>query len=504
MIDLVKQFKVYNTELNLTDGALSEKDFYNTKFMQNDMLTNTMTYMFGNQWSDEFLLDTLTIGNAFRKGAPMGRPVPVTTTAYNYPVMGLFTKTDYIAEDPDSTNTVKGQYGQPFFLYFATNFFKKGYTIESPLEFKCRIVEEPFFTGTSWRYKVMLHPKAGYSFLPNSECSNNAQWSEFYAIGSLEEGQFPGEGNRILPGLATNQVSILRGKRSWKGNTANMQFKGIRVPDGTPEGTEYLLKQDDWWFEYRWRRAKDTLGWYGEYNKDANGNIGLQEYNPMGNTGDSIPEGGGILEQIPNVFEYSELSYGLIKNAIMSIFFSNPETMGKKITLITGQGGIEEFDRAMKEHITDQYAGSFWRSNDLVVQGQKDKLEVGAYVQRVYWLGGYSVEVIHNKSFDVGMRAVKSPSHPSNSIYPLESYRMVFLDTDNFGAEENLQYVYLKDWEMFDTNKPGVMPNLPNVPSFNYNFTTTESTKNEILRIGSCGYTLRKPNTSIQFICNAS
>jgi hypothetical protein len=251
-------------------------------------------------------------------------------------------------------------------------------------------------------------------------------------------------------------------------------------------------------------RSKETIGWYGTYNKDRNGKVLLDEYTESGITSDVIRTGAGILQQISNTVNYGKLSFNFLKSSIFDVFFSNPETMGKKVVLITGQGGMEEFDEAMKDYINTTYSsGTIFRSNEKIVQGNGEALEVNGYFKKVYFIGGYSIEVVHNKSFDVGLRAVKSPKHPKTG-FPLESYRMIFLDTDNSDSGTNLVYTYLKGYEMFDKYEPGMIGNLDAFPDLFKNLTTTEKSRTRQMRLGTCGWALLKPNTSLHFKCNIS
>ncbi len=513
--------KIFDSQVNLEDMT-SYNDFFKTGFMQNDILTDTIVWLQPNQWKQEFLLHTLTIGNALVQNggkAPLNtRKKGVTTYDYTWLTMGQMKFTDKIASNPYATTAKPGANGESFFLTFQTPTFKKGYTISSASGYRVKILTDAIPDGLGYKYKCIYRPvpsrqpgiAPAQPFLPVAEVAVGKAWGEFWSDGNLESEYQPGQGNKIVPGKSTNQVNTLTATRSIMGISGNMGLS-IKVPVGEGQESEYYIKQDEWMMEYRWMRSKETIGWYGQYNKNADGLITLtHEVDADGIGQVEIREGAGVLEQIPNVVNYSRLSYSLLKGAIMDIFFSYPNlTQGKDVTLITGQGGMEEFDRAMKDYFTSQYSSTAFRENDKLIGGAQENLELGGYFSKVYFVGGYSIKVIYNKSFDTGILAniqrQDGRVHPETG-YPYESYRMVFLDTDNSDMSVNLQYVYMmgkngESYEIFEGHNPGMIPNTPNFPASPApGLVTSSKPESHIYRRGTCGWTLLNAATSLQFI----
>jgi hypothetical protein len=515
MYQQISKLKVFDSQVNMTDIAGYE-DFFATPWMKPEMLTDTMVWLQPNQWKHEFLLHTLTINNAIMRGVngagdgspSSSRKLAVGTEDYEWLVMGAMKNTEKISFNPYQTGDKPGINGQEFSLTFRSPLFKKGYTIESKgtssaLKYRVRIVSNAEPVADGFRYKVVYRGKTGTSFLPLTEVQQGVEWAEFWADTNLQASQVPGEGNRIVPGKATNQLNTLISTRSIKGNTGNMALT-IQVPVGEDKMSYNFLEQDAWMQEYRWMRAKETIGLYGEYNKNVStGIINLSETNPEGFETVPIREGSGILEQIPNVAMYNRLSYEFLETLIMDIFFSYPGKVGKSVTLMTGQGGMKEFDRAMKDYLTAQYAGSFWRSNDKIVSGVGQEMEVNGYIKKVYFINGYSVEVIHNQSFDIGMRAQIDNRHPETGL-PMESYRMVFMDTDNSGADVSLRYVYQRGIEVQEWENPGMSVSSPLWNSKYPDLTTGNQPVSQKIRKGTCGWVLLNAATSLHLMCNAS
>jgi len=502
MKDLIKDLKILDTEVN-NSSELSVGDFYGTEWMKPELLTQTTTHLFGNQFEGELLLHQMTIGEALTNGRETSRSAKkMNTMDYEWLIMGHVHRMDSISSTTYQPGDKVGQDYQTFELIFETDTFKKGYTIESENEVRVRIQTSAIPVSAGYKYTCQLDSNKSSYFLPEDDWAVGTKWAMMWSSHSEDKSEAPGSGHRVLPGKATNQINVLRASRNWRGNVANKQLT-VSVPAGNNKTSNYLIDQDQWMFELDWMRSKETIMWYGEYNKDENGRIHLTEANSSG----VIRQGAGVLQQIPNKFEYTRLTYDYLNSIIMDVFFANPETNGKTVKLITGQGGMEEFDRAMKDYLTSNVAG--WNTtNDKMLSNAKDnsnnmEMAVGGYITKVYFIGGYSVEVIHNRLFDHGLRAIKSPRHPRTNL-PLESYRMVFLDDVSMDGETNLQYVYEKGREVIDKNQPGMASYPSDIQVANNNITTTDKDVSAAHRIGTCGITMRRPNTSLHGIIKLS
>lgn len=490
------RLRLLNTEIN-TSSELSVQDFYQSAWMKPDMLTDTITHLFGNQFKNELMLQEMTIGRALVGDMSAKQSKEVKTNEYEFMLMGRFNKNEQISVSDYTSTSKAGQYGQPFFLQFASDLFKRGYVIESPNEHQVRINKdgEPF--GQGYRYECTYLGDRTNSFIPWTETVAGTQWASFFAPVSQAESKNPGSGKRVLPGKGMNQMNTLRATMEWRGNVANKALC-ISVPVNATENSPMWMQQDRFMLEIDWVKAKETVMMYGKFNRDNNGQVLLTESDRTA----VVTIGAGLLEQIPNTFQYTTLSHEVLKSMMMDIFYTNPLTMGKEVIMFTGQGGIEEFDRAMKDYMNSTSLA--WNTtNDKIVGGAGSSLAVEAhYFDRVVFIGGYKLTVKHNKMFDMGARAVKSPRHPRTG-YPMESYRMIFLDPVSLDGKSNIIYVHEKGREVFDKQLQG-MAVVPDYMGGGSNIASTDEDIAKFMRIGTCGIHLLNPTTSLHGICIAS
>jgi hypothetical protein len=129
----------------------------------------------------------------------------------------------------------------------------------------------------------------------------------------------------------------------------------------------------------------------------------------------------------------------------------------------------------------------------------------------MYHIDGYTIKVKHNPIFDYGRRAVKSPLHPETG-FPLESYRMVFIDDGMFDGEPNLQFVCEKGRRFLHGVVRGITP-MPkqyqiiagsgNIESGDLALMSSDTDEASYHRLASGGVQLRRGNTSLHLECIA-
>ncbi len=476
-----------------TEDKLTEKNFYNTRFAEPDMLTETLTWLLGNRFK-ETPLSMMTIGAAIT-GVP-GATQEINGFEYEFPIMGEIDRNEIISSSSYVPGDQPGKGHQTFKIMFQSNWFKRGFVLESPGEVQVRIDLDPKPVGDEFEYIVRLVSADANGFCPLSELEPGTMWTQMWSPHSQSGSQAPGFGNRVLPGKATNQLMLIRKSRQWGGNVANRAMN-IQVPGPGGQMSEYLIDYDAWMFEREWAMEKETALWYSKYNKLPDGTIPLREVQ----NSDVIPQGAGLLEQIPNVFTYNTLTYNKLKSAIMDVYYGQTDGDAMQLTVVTGLGGLDEFDRAMKDYlVTNPIPGDV--RNDKVVEGSGANMGINGFFTYAYFIGGYKITVVRNPVFDYGKRAVKSPKHPRTG-YPLESYRMLFLDTNNYDGQPNIVYVYEKGRQRIDKHIAGMAQfpkGLPGAPDF----VTSDKDASSTHRMGTCGIIMKRPSKSLQMICTAS
>jgi hypothetical protein len=138
--------------------------------------------------------------------------------------------------------------------------------------------------------------------------------------------------------------------------------------------------------------------------------------------------------------------------------------------------------------------------------GNYDLISTG-FFNAMYHIDGYYIKVKHNPIFDYGRRALKSPLHPETG-FPLESYRMVFIDDGEFDGEPNLQFVAEKGRRMLHgtvtglTNAPRQYQLMKDRNSSNAEFggmlkLASDKDAASYHRLATAGANLRRGNTSL-------
>jgi hypothetical protein len=201
----------------------------------------------------------------------------------------------------------------------------------------------------------------------------------------------------------------------------------------------------DWFmyqFEQEWMDICENSFWYDEYNRLADGTIPLKDLV----TGKVIPIGSGILQQIQNRTSYARLSYNNLMNFVGDALYGQSDTDSMVIDLYTGRGGLREIDRALKDE-SKGLVTSFEGIAEKFISGTGRNLMLGGFFSGFYHIDGYTIRVKYNPIYDHGRVAVAQQAggyvHPETG-FPLESYRMTFIDSNDYDGQPNIQHVCQK------------------------------------------------------------
>ncbi len=435
-------------------SMLDENNFYAQRHGSPAELTMKLTWLLGDS-TKSFPLAMATMGDIVSANGGFKRSnakiKELDDIQFTWPVMSRLNKACPVAATPASTvNVGIGQ--QPFKLIFTDNWMKRNYMIESPLGIQAYILNDPVKVSEGFEYTLQLNAVADSIAVPASELQAGALWSDLNTFNAESESRGT-EFKRVAPGKYKNQMSVIRMSHQWAGNSAN-RVMAITVQHGG-KALNMWMDFEQYQFERAWLEEVEHMFWYSRYNRRANGEIPLKDIL----SGKSIPTGAGLLEQVNNYSTYTRLTYTFLQNVVANAFFGQSDTDGMSITLYTGRGGMREFDRAMKEAGTIQNLLTQGGGNvaDKFIQGTGYDLAAHGFFSAMYHIDGYYIKVKHNPIFDYGRRAVKSPLHPETG-FPLESYRMVFIDDGMFDGEPNLQFVCEKGRRMLHGVVAGLTP----------------------------------------------
>jgi hypothetical protein len=237
--------------------------------------------------------------------------------------------------------------------------------------------------------------------------------------------------NWHVPGKVRQKLGTLRKSYQMSGNGRDWVMS-IALPTGN--GTTNLwCDHEEWQYMMQWKEECELFYWYGESTYDNTGAVQLK-----GSNGQPIIVPPGLLQQIQHKDTYSQLSHGKLKGLLRDVYFGMSDAQNKTITLMTGTGGMDEFNLAMQDELASKSASVV--QNGLFTNGSGRNITLTGYFTAYEHIDGYTVRLVHNPVFDHGLVAEGCERHPISNL-PLESYRMVFLDTATYDGEANVQMI---------------------------------------------------------------
>jgi hypothetical protein len=486
------------------NSMLDENNFYAARHGKPEELTMKLTWLLGDN-TKSFPLAMSTMGDIVSGGGfkKSGKVRELADPQFTWPVMSRLNKAVVVAKD--STETSPGLGNGIFLLTFTDNWIKRNYMIESPLGVQAYVLGDGTKVAEGYEYKLQLNAVSSRAVCPATELKAGVLWADLNTFNA--ESQSRGtEFKRVAPGKYKNQISFIRLSHQWAGNSAN-KVMSITIDAGKGKPMSLWMDFEHYQFEKAWLEECEHMFWYSRYNRQANGEIPLKDIY----TGKPIPTGAGLLEQINNYSTYTRLTYNFLQNVIANALFGQSDTEGMSITLYTGKGGMREFDRAMKEAGITQLSLAGGDVAHKFITGNNYDLAVGGFFSTMYHIDGYVIKVKHNPIFDYGRRAVKSPLHPETG-FPLESYRMVFVDDGMYEGDPNLVFVCEKGRRFLHGVNRGLTP-LPkqyeiiagtgNIGAGDLSLITSDIDEASYHRFASGGVQLRRGNTSLHLECIA-
>lgn len=488
-------------------SMLDENNFYAQRHGKPAELSMKITWLLGDN-TRSFPLAMATMGDivntstgGFKKANNKVREID--DTQFTWPVMSRLNKAVIVAKT--STDTNPGLGNLPFKITFTDNWIKRNYMIESPLGIQAYVLGDGVKVSEGYEYTVQMNAVSDKAICPASELKAGVLWADLNTFNP--ESQSRGtEFKRVAPGKYKNQMSFIRLSHQWAGNSANKVMSITIDPGNGKKPLSLWMDFEHYQFERAWLEECEHMFWYSRYNRRANGEIPLRDII----TGKVIPTGAGLLEQINNYSTYTRLTYNYLQNTVANALFGQSDTDGMSITLYTGRGGMREFDRAMKEVGIVQQAIS-GNVADKFIKGSNYDLALTGFFNTMYHIDGYVIKVKHNPIFDYGRRALKSPLHPETG-FPLESYRMVFVDDGEFDGEPNLVFVCEKGRRFLHGVVRGLTP-LPkqyeiistggNISAGDLALMSSDVDEASYHRLASGGIQLRRGNTSMHLECVA-
>lgn len=412
-------------------GYTDETSLANAFLTRPDRINPVITHLQGKE-SDKFPLSFLTEGQG-KRGI---RTIAINDVEYEWDTFKRLRLSDTVVSTTYAGSDKPGLGGQEFHVIFESDWLKTDHTVASPSGIQCRIQGRPVRVGNHFKYTLVLQVQTPGRFVQLSELAAGKKWSMVGGAAVSQSRSRGNESNTQMPGKMKNQVSTIRKSYEVPGNLANKVVEVIFDIDG--KKTNLWIRFEEWQHMLQWRQACEEHYWYSEYNRLENGSVPLKDQH----NGKPIYIGAGVFNQIPNRDTYSSLTTKKLKNTVADIFYGATDTGNMNVVLYTGEGGMEEFDNAIKGDslFTKLASGNI---SDKFVKGSGRNMTFTGFFTQYEHIDGHTVTVKKLPLLDHGGRAENSPKHPETGK-PLESYRMAFVDMSNYGGENNVKMVHEK------------------------------------------------------------
>lgn len=484
-----------------SNSHLDSNMFYAQRGGEPETLSNIMVQMFGKA---NYPMSYLGLKDLYKKGqSPIKK---IKGTEYKFPVMGKRHRPSVVAQTVTDADAGIGR--SPVTVTFSDGRLKKHQIIQSGFGTQAHVIDRKK-GNTGWDYTLRLHAANIDQTFDPEDLQSGTQWA---AINTpvAEERARGSESNTVTEGAVKNQLSLLKKKMSW-GNIQNLSrvlpFQmSIEDERGNVKSTELWMSWFMYQFEEAWMFEKENTYWYSRYNRSANGTSTTFDEE----TGNPINTGAGLLEQISNFDTYSQLTFAGLQNYIADLYYGAHDQDNRMVTIFTGRGGMREIDAALrKEGILR--VQSLEGIADKFIKGEGYDLTLQGYFNSFYHIDGYYITVKYNPFFDRSPVADAAPRHPITGI-TMESYRMVFLDTNSYDGQPNIQLVEREDMPMRHwinlggTDAPADLSAIMNgsVKSTQPPMRNSELEEGAYYRTCSAGIQLMRPNTSFNLECTLS
>lgn len=440
--------KTINPILKLYDAQFNDKEFSSANHLSNALLTESewlapmVTHAFGsdaNYGSRNFPLSFITEG--------MGNVKSISSTdgTYKVKILGKPKKTSAIVSHAYTATSKPGAGHSEIEVVFADRQFHKSASVYTPSRLELRIVADGVQVANGWKYRFKLMNPSATAFVPLSDLAVGTLWARGIAKVGLERSRGV-ESRSYTPYTAMNQLSLVRDTYKLAGNIKNkVMVLEIRANGQT---FKFWTQWELFLRQLEWKEKCESDLWYSTYNRDENGVIHVYDED----SGEVVPSGAGLLQQIPNEDFYSYLTTQKIETLITDIFFNASDADKVDVEIYTGTGGMREASRAM-----EAAAKQFQLIDTKVVQGNAPGyLTYGAYFNTYMHRDGHKVVFKHLPMMDRGIMADVSPLHPNDNL-PIESYNMYCVDNSTYDGMKNIVYVSEKGREELNFVVAGAM-----------------------------------------------
>lgn len=397
-------------------------------------VSTILSYVFGtkdNGYSTS--LDMLTGG--------LGNVTTIDKASWEWPVMIDADRAVTIRDakwqgEAISATSTAGLGNTPIMLWLEENMFASGAILEfDNKEFQVRVSGAPYQDGNLWVYTCFVADGKPSSYIPSNLLTAGCQVSR---LASAYE-EYSEEGdilNYSTHFKMRNYLTTVRINYDITGS-AYSDVMAIALRDPATGKTSYLWADYQEWLALReWYKRTERMLVYMKCNVNKDGSCNLK-----GSNGRPVFIGAGLLEQIApsNRRYYTRLSAELLEDFLADLSYNCVGTNERKFVALTGEMGMREFDRVLKEKATNMNL-----IDTVFVTGSGDNLTFGGQFKTYKMTNGIELTLKYFPLYDD--TTYNRQLHPV-TLKPLESYRMTFLDLGRRDGEANIVKVVRKDRE---------------------------------------------------------
>jgi hypothetical protein len=348
----------------------------------------------------------------------------------------------------NSTET-PGLNNAPIKLWLEDKWFGPGAILElDDKRFQLRVSGAPYQDGNEWVYTCFVANGRPNAYVPSDLLVNGSQVSR---AGSAYE-EYSEEADILNYNTGFKMRNHLTTARlTWDiTGTAYSTVMAIALKDPKSGKTTYLWADYQEWKGLReWMSRVEYQLVYDQYSATP---VGTTE--SQGTNGRPVYRGAGLLEQIApsNRRYYTEMTAELLEDFLFDLSYNVLGTNERKFIALTGEMGLREFDRVLKEK-----AGQLNMVDTKFVDGSGQSLVFGGQFITYKMVNGIELTVKHFAPYDDTVH--NRIKHPV-TLKPIESYRFTILDLGRRDGEANIVKVVRKDREFVQWHTGGsVAPN---------------------------------------------
>lgn len=337
-----------------------------------------------------------------------------------------------------------GLHNSPILLSLEDKWFGVGAILEfDDWNYTVRVAQEPYQDGDTWVYTCYITNGQSDSYIPGELMLPGKQVSR---QGSAYE-EYSEEADILNYNSHFEMKNCLQTMRLSYDITGSAfsTVAAIALKDPNTGKTSYMWADYQEWVALReWYKRMERMLIYGTYNANANGTVSL-----MGTNGRAVYTTAGLLQQISpaNQRSYTVLTAEILEEFLFDLSYNVLGTNERKFVAFTGEMGLREFDRVLKEK-----ADSMNLIDTVFITGSGQELKLGGQFKTYAMTNGIELTVKYAPCFDDLVHNRKL--HPITGK-PLESYKFVIVDFSTRDGQANVVKVARKDRELVMWNTSG-------------------------------------------------